>query len=265
MQLIAVTATADAPTRADIVQSSFRPSRASSSAPSTGRTSISRCGRKGDVAQTDRAMIARHKGESGIVYCASRKGVEKLSQTLRARGVAALPYHAGLEPEIRSAHQDEFLREDGVVIVATIAFGMGIDKQNVRFVCHADLPQSIEAYYQEIGRAGRDGLPADALTLLWRRRHHAARAPDRGGRRAAGAKADGAAQAQRAARPLRDAALPAPDPARRFRRKLEALRQLRYLRRQMAALQRRRRGAEGRCRRSTAPRAGSSLAISPIC
>ena len=165
MQLIAVTATADAPTRADIVQRLF-PAEPRLFIRSFDRPNIHLAmRRKGDVAQDILAMIARHKGESGIVYCASRKGVEKLSQTLRARGVAALPYHAGLEPEIRSAHQDEFLREDGVVIVATIAFGMGIDKQNVRFVCHADLPQSIEAYYQEIGRAGRDGLPADALSF----------------------------------------------------------------------------------------------------
>ncbi|MGO9673924.1 MAG: DNA helicase RecQ [Methylocella sp.] len=166
MQLIAVTATADAPTRADIVQRLF-PAEPRLFIRSFDRPNIHLAmRRKGDVAQQIGAMIARHKGESGIVYCASRKGVEKLSETLRAKGVAALPYHAGLASEIRSAHQDEFLREDGVVIVATIAFGMGIDKPNVRFVCHADLPQSIESYYQEIGRAGRDGLPADTLTLF---------------------------------------------------------------------------------------------------
>jgi ATP-dependent DNA helicase RecQ len=166
MQLIAVTATADAPTRAEIVRKLF------SSEPRVFVRSFDRPNihlsmqRKGDVAHQIKTMVAHHKGQSGIVYCASRKGVEKLSRTLAASGVAALPYHAGLEAEIRSAHQDEFLRNDGVVIVATVAFGMGIDKPNVRFVCHADLPQSIEAYYQEIGRAGRDGLPADAMSLF---------------------------------------------------------------------------------------------------
>src|SRR5262249_15031277 len=107
-----------------------------------------------------------HRGTSGIVYCASRKSTEKLNGFLNQSGLPALPYHAGLDSSVRSAHEDEFLRHDGVVIVATIAFGTGIDKPNVRFVCHADLPQSIEAYYQEIGCAGRDGLPAQAQILF---------------------------------------------------------------------------------------------------
>ncbi len=166
IQLVAVTATADAPTRADIVRKLF-PSEPHLFIRSFDRPNIHlSMRRKGDVAHQIEAMIARHRGRSGIVYCASRKGAEKLSARLSANGVAALPYHAGLAPEIRSAHQDEFLRCDGVVIVATIAFGMGIDKPDVRFVCHADLPQSIEAYYQEIGRAGRDGSSAEALTLF---------------------------------------------------------------------------------------------------
>jgi ATP-dependent DNA helicase RecQ len=166
LQMIAVTATADAPTRADIVKKLF------SVEPQIFVRSFDRpnlhlaMARKTDPARQIEQMIARHKGQSGIVYCNSRKGAEKLSQHLSQSGVSALPYHAGLEAALRSAHQDEFLRHDGVVIVATIAFGMGIDKPNVRFVCHADLPQSIEAYYQEIGRAGRDGLPAETLTLF---------------------------------------------------------------------------------------------------
>jgi ATP-dependent DNA helicase RecQ len=122
--------------------------------------------RKANPSQQIEATVACHKGQSGIVYCGSRKRVEKLAETLSGKGILVLAYHAGLGEGLRSARQDEFLRNDGTVIVATIAFGMGIDKPNVRFVCHADLPQSIEAYYQEIGRAGRDGLPADTLTLF---------------------------------------------------------------------------------------------------
>jgi ATP-dependent DNA helicase RecQ len=166
LQLIAVTGTADAPTRADIVRKLF------SAQPRVFVRSFDRPNihlamrRKANPSQQIEATVACHKGQSGIVYCGSRKGVEKLAETLSGKGILALAYHAGLDAGLRSARQDEFLRNDGTVIVATIAFGMGIDKPNVRFVCHADLPQSIEAYYQEIGRAGRDGLPADTLTLF---------------------------------------------------------------------------------------------------
>jgi ATP-dependent DNA helicase RecQ len=110
-------------------------------------------------------FIAAHRGQSGIVYCASRRKTEEFADHLREIGIKALPYHAGMENAARSRHQDTFLQEDGVVVVATVAFGMGIDKPDVRFVLHADMPANIESYYQEIGRAGRDGLPADTLTL----------------------------------------------------------------------------------------------------
>ncbi|WP_242910970.1 DNA helicase RecQ [Actinomadura terrae] len=103
-----------------------------------------------------------HQGDAGIVYCLSRNSVEKHAEFLTQNGIEALPYHAGLDARMRAEHQSRFLREDGLVIVATIAFGMGIDKPDVRFVAHLDLPKSVEGYYQETGRAGRDGLPSTA-------------------------------------------------------------------------------------------------------
>jgi len=109
------------------------------------------------------ALIRARDGESGIVYCQSRKGVDQTAEFLSAQGIRALPYHAGLEPDVRARNQEAFQRDDIDVIVATVAFGMGIDKSNVRFVIHRDMPKDIESWYQEIGRAGRDGVPSDCV------------------------------------------------------------------------------------------------------
>ncbi|HEX7880211.1 MAG TPA: ATP-dependent DNA helicase RecQ [Candidatus Eisenbacteria bacterium] len=110
-------------------------------------------------------IIRKHPGESGIVYCLSRKGVDQLTTWLVQQGVKALPYHAGLPDEERRRSQDAFARDEADVIVATVAFGMGIDKSNIRFVIHRDMPKSVEAWYQEMGRAGRDGLPSDCVLM----------------------------------------------------------------------------------------------------
>ena len=120
-------------------------------------------GQGGNTRMEMLALIRAHAGESGIVYCQSRKGVEQTAEFLTDQGIRALPYHAGLDPDERARNQEAFQRDDIDVIVATVAFGMGIDKSNVRFVLHRDMPKDIESWYQEIGRAGRDGLPSDCV------------------------------------------------------------------------------------------------------
>ncbi len=160
---IALTATADAHTRADIVER-LALGGAAQFVASFDRPNIRYRVVEKDEAKKQLLRFLRdeHDGDAGIVYCQTRKKVDDTAQWLTDNGLHALPYHAGLDAETRRLHQDRFLREDGVVMVATIAFGMGIDKPDVRFVAHLDLPKNIEGYYQETGRAGRDGLPADA-------------------------------------------------------------------------------------------------------
>jgi len=167
---IAVTATADARTRDDIVRS-LRLGDAKVVVDSFARPNLQLSAvrkESGSRAKTDAAVIdlvRQRRGKSGVVYCGSRDGCERVAEALRSAGTNAIAYHAGMEARDRDRRLERFLAEDGAVMVATIAFGMGVDKADVRFVIHADPPGSLEAYWQEIGRAGRDGEPADGITL----------------------------------------------------------------------------------------------------
>ena len=224
--------------------------RAPSCAASTGRTCASPCSRRATRRASSLDFVARARAARAASSIAPRASkTEELADGARARPASRrCPITPASTGACATRNQDAFLQEDGVVMAATVAFGMGIDKPDVRFVCHADLPANVEAYYQEIGRAGRDGLPADTLTLYGLGDMRLRRLQIEQSDVVRRAQARRAPAAQRAARAVRGAALPPPDAARLFRRGVRAVRQLRSLPGRRRALSTARSRRRRRCR-----------------